>query len=121
MAGLSDFAEAYVLDDILTNAPFWIGLHTADAADDNSGAECVGTSYVRMPVTLTRSGNVLSNSVEVAFPEATTAWGIISHGAVYDAVSSGNQWMNGTALYSKDTSPGDTVLFPIGTLTFTLD
>jgi hypothetical protein len=119
MSGLSTYTEELTLDYLLTLAPFWVGLHTGDPLDDDTGPECVGSGYARIAVTLTRAGSVLSNSNLAIFPESTGSWGTLTHFALYDAVSAGNQIGNYSLAYSKAVDIGEILSFPIGSLTVT--
>lgn len=121
MPGFSDYGEAAMLDWLLTQGPFYVGLHTTDPADDNSGTECAGATYARQAATFTRSGDTISNSGVVTYPESTDSWGTLTHFAVYDAVSGGNQLWNGTLTASKTVEAGETLTFPIGNLTATAE
>lgn len=121
MAGFSDYAEANVLDYLLTQGPFYIALYTSDPTDANVGTECSGTPYTRKVVTLTRAGSVLSNSSTVSFTESTNSWGTITHCALMSALTGGNQWAHSALLYPKVVNAGETLTFPSGSLTFTLD
>ena len=121
MSGMSDFFEQATLDWVLTQGPFYVGLFTSDPADDNSGTECTGTPYARQVATFTRVDSTISNSALITFPESTNSWGVITHFAVFDAVSGGNQLWHGALTASKTVEAGETLTFPSSELTATLD
>jgi hypothetical protein len=63
----------------------------------------------------------VSNAAQLAFPEATGAWGSLTHFAVFDAATAGNIVFYGALTTAKAIADNETLRFPIGNLTFTLD
>jgi len=126
----SDYAEGKVLDHVFGKTAFtqptlYLGVSTADPLDDNSGiAEPVGNGYARVATTGTdwsRAAGVMSNGVEMAFPEATGSQGTLTHFALFDAATAGNQITYGALTVDKAIAAAETLRFPAGNLTFTLD
>lgn len=131
MAGsFADFWEDEVLDHLFgkgvyTPPTIWVGVSTADPADDASGlAEPVGNNYSRVETAGgdwdVASGGAIANAAAITFPEASGAWGLITHFALFDAASAGNMLAHSTVAVSKDTTSGDTLKFNIGDLNVTL-
>ena len=126
----SDYAEGKVLDHVFNLASFtqptlYLVVSTSNPTDAGSGAaEPSGNGYTRVVTSAAswaRTGNVVSNDAELAFPEATGSWGVLTHFALYDASSGGNLIIHGTLTTPKAIAANETLRFPIGNLTFTLD
>lgn len=134
MSSFGNYLENELLDHVFANAAYtapatlYLALSTADPTDDGSGiAEPSGGSYARLAVTnnLTNwpaaSGGSKSNGADFTFATATASWGVISHMAIYDAVTGGNMLAHAALTSSKTIDNGDTVIFETGNLTITLD
>lgn len=135
MAGsFSDYLELKLLDYVFSAAAYtspatlYVGLLTAAPSDSGGGTEVSGNAYARVAVTNNAtnfpaaSAGSKSNGTAITFPQATpSGWGVVTHGAIYDASSAGNliAWFSLTA--SKTVDPLDTVSFAIGALVITLD
>lgn len=64
---------------------------------------------------------MISNVAAVAFPAATPAtWGTVTHGALWDAITTGNMVMHGPLGTSKTVGIGDVFQYAIGALTITV-
>ena len=131
MSSLSNFAEASLLDHLFNLAAYtqptiYIAVSTADPTDNASGlTEPSGNNYSRITTSSsdwTRSVSTVENAVELAFPEATGSWGTITHVALMDALTAGNMIAHtnltggGVAIQANDT-----LRFPAGELTLTMD
>lgn len=133
MGSFSDYLEDEILDHIFMTswaalANVWVGLSTADPLDDASGlAEPVGGAYARVSTAAadwnasTGSPSTVDNANDITFPEASGAWGLITHFALFDAVTGGNMLMHGSLTASKTIGDGDTAKFAAGDLDVTLD
>lgn len=126
----SDYAEGKVLDHVFKLAAFvqptlYLAVSTAAPTDANSGtAEPVGAGYARVATTAASWGRTVSevaNAAELAFPAATGSWGTLTHFALFDAATLGNMVIHGTLAVPKAIAAAETLRFPIGNLTFTLD
>lgn len=127
----SDYAEGKVLDHVFNKAPFtqptlYLAISTANPTDVGSPvtAEPSGNGYLRVAASSSswaRTGNVMENDAELAFPEATGSWGTLTHFALYDASSGGNMIIHGALTTAKAIAANETLRFPAGNLTFTLD
>ena len=114
MAELSDYLENKLLDHVLRGTSYtspttvYVGLYTSDPGDDNSGTEVSGGSYARQSLSVTTaSGGIVTSSADLNFPQATGAWGSISHIGILDALTSGNLLMHTQLTASKDITTGD--------------
>lgn len=116
MSAMSDYLENKFLDHFLgtasTSAPaaVYLSLHTANPADDASGAEVStsGSAYVRKAIAFSAaSSGSATNSGAVEFDTATSSWGTITHIGIWDASSSGNLLFYGALDSSKAIASGD--------------
>ena len=128
MAELSNYLENNLLDHVLRGTSYtspttvFVGLYTSDPGDDNSGAECTGGAYARQILSVTTtSGGIVTSSADVTFPQATDAWGAISHIGLLDAVTAGNLLMHTPLTTSRAIETGDVLKISSGSLTASLD
>lgn len=133
MAGFSDYVERATLRGwmrgtaITLPTGWWIGLYNGDPTDSGAAvSEISGNAYARTAVTFQDvagsgdPGPCKNNSV--TFPTATPgSWGLITHFAIWDAVTAGNMICSGALTASKTVGAGDTLRFPADNLTVTLD
>lgn len=113
---------AFTADAVTRPTTWYLGLFTANPNEDGSGAtEISGGAYVRKAVTFSVTGNLATNTNAVEFPTATAAWGTISHVAVFDASTGGNQIAYAALTTAKTIETGDVIRFPIGDVDITLD
>lgn len=125
---LSNYLEGAVLDHVFNLSPLtapslYVALSTADPGEDASGlAEPAGNGYARVAAaSWSRTDNRVSNSAAVQFPEATGAWGTITHFAVMDAADAGNLLFKGALSPNRDVNSGDTLFFAADGPGLTLD
>ena len=123
----SNYLETEILDHVFAGnaysapATIYIGLHTSNPDEDDSGTEVSGGSYARQSMAFTVSGDTASNSAAVEFPTATASWGTISHVGLYDASTAGNLLAYAALSSSKAIDSGDVFRVPSGDLDITLD
>ncbi len=89
---LSNTAETALLNAFVSLYPtLYLALSTADPGETGSGiAEPSTGGYVRQPVgSVTVSGSMILNNASIAFPIATSAWGTITHVALFTAETGG--------------------------------
>ena len=134
MGSFGDFLENELLDHVFgaeayaAPATLHIALSTADPLDDGSGlTEPSGGAYARATVTnnatewpAATSGSK-TNANQITFPTATGLWGTVTHFAIMDAATGGNEIAHGALTTPKTVDPGDTVSFAAGDITITLD
>ena len=122
----SDTYETLVLKwafnaDAVTRPTTWrLGLFTSDPGE-TGGTEISGNGYARKAVTFTVSGNTATNGSAVEFDAATGSWGTITHVAVFDAATGGNQIAYAALTTAKAINTGDILRFPAGEVDVTLD
>jgi len=126
MSAMSDYLENSFLDHFTgttsTTAPaaVYLGLSTASMNDDNSGTELSGSGYARQAITFASAASAsISNNAAVEFPSATGSWGTVSHWAIYDASTGGNQLFHGSFATAKAIATGDILKVASGALTIT--
>ena len=129
MAGFSNYLETEILDHVFAGNAYtapttlYLALHTADPAEDGSGAEVStsGTAYARQTVTFTVSGNTATTDAAVEYATATANFGTVSHVGVWDASTAGNLLAFAALTSSKTIETGDVFRVPAGDLDITLD
>ena len=127
----ADYLENALLDHLFGKATFTspaihVALSTADPLEDGSGlAEPSGNGYARVataPADWNASASgLVDNLSEITFPQATGAWGTVTHFALFDAATAGNMLLRGALTTSKSIDNGDTAKFAAGDLDVTLD
>ena len=129
MAEMSDYLENKILDYVLRNTADWApaavytALHTADPADDESGAEVSagGYTYARQATAFdaahATTGVTQNTDIETwtKLPACT-----VPHIGIWAAVSSGNLLFHTPVTSSKTVGSGDTISVAVGALTITL-
>jgi hypothetical protein len=128
MAEFTDYLENKIIDHMLRNQAYtppstvYVALFTGATDDTGGGTEVSGGSYARQAVTLgAASGGASSNTADITFPQATAAWGTITHVALMDAETGGNMLMHSPLDESKTVNNGDTFKINAGDLDVTVD
>ncbi len=80
------------------------------------------TDYIRKVITwgTPAAAGAISNTAEVNFGIAGSAWGTITHLAIYDAEAAGNRLWSDEMSASKTIAEGDTFVVSIGDIDLTL-
>lgn len=112
---------AFTGDAVTRPSAWYIALFTTDPGEASGGTEVSGGSYVRQSATFTVTGDTASNSAAIEFPAATASWGAITHVAIVDASTGGNQIAYAALTTSKTIDTGDILRIPAGDLDITLD
>jgi len=127
MAEMSNYLENALINATLRNTSYtsptttYLALYTSDPTDADTGTEISGGSYARQAITFGAPANGTStNSAAVEFPQATADWGIISHVAIRDAVTSGNLLFHTALDASKTINNGDVFKITTGNLSVQL-
>ena len=127
MSEMSNHLENALINAVLRNTSYtsptttYLALYTSDPTDADTGTEITGGSYVRQAITFGAPSNGTStNSAAVEFPQATADWGIISHVAIRDAVTSGNLLFHTALDASKTINNGDVFKITAGNLSVQL-
>ena len=118
---------------------FYVGLLTAACRDSSAGTEVTGGSYARVGVVASLAnmagtqsagstvassgtGGTTSNNGAITFAAPTANWGTITHFAIYDASTAGNQLVCQSLGTSKTVNNGDAApSFAAGALTIQID
>jgi hypothetical protein len=126
---IANIGDAAGLQNSSTAGNFYLALHTADPgeAGDQTTNECTYTSYARVGVARTAggwtvSGNSVSNTALVQFPECTGGSETITHVSV-GMLSSGASVIlySGALTASRSVSSGIQPQFAASALTITED
>ena len=125
----SDYAEAAILDHVFGKSAMaqpqtYLGLTTEDPGEAGAVTEPSGGDYARvevLPSGWVRSGNTVTTSATVSFPEATAPWGTVTHFVICDAPTGGNVLMYAPLDEPKAVSENDILRFVDGSITITLD
>ena len=129
MAEMSDYLENKILDYVLRNTADWAptavytALHTADPADDESGAEVSagGYTYARQQTAFdaahATTGVTQNTNIETwtNLPACT-----VSYIGIWDAATSGNLLFHTAVTSAKTVADGDTISVAVGAITVTL-
>ena len=130
MSSLTDYGEQQILDHLFSLATFtqptiYIGVSTADPTEAGTGlSEPSGNGYARIQTAAsdwTRNTSTVSNAVQLSFPEATGPWGTITHAVLTDAATGGNIIAFAPLATARSIVQNDTLRFPVGDITFSLD
>lgn len=132
----NDFLRNSVLNNVFgataftPSATLYLGLSTAPIADDGTGVtEPGGGGYARLEVTnnktnwstATGADNRVNNLIELTFPEATGAWGTVTHFFLSDAATGGNILVSGALSATKTLDVGDVARFSPGNISIAID
>ncbi len=127
MSEMSNYLETKILDYVLRDTADWapatvyLALHTADPAEDASGAEVSGGSYARQAcafdATHATGGNTANTSAEsfTGMPACT-----VTHIGIWDHASAGNLLFYTDVTANKTVTSGDTISVAAGAITITL-
>lgn len=143
MAGMSDYLEQALLNELFRNANFavpttYIALLTADPTDAGTmtgEVSAAGSAYARLlvnkdgvtspywaaPADNGAGGYKVVNTQDLNFAVATANWGTITHIAIMDAVTGGNMLFSGALGASKLIQTNDKLTIPATTLVVNLD
>lgn len=109
------------------NANLFLALHTADPGEVGSlAAEATYTSYARIAVARTVggwtvSGDTVSNTTLVQFPQCTGGSNVITHVSICTAITGGSIVISGALNSSLTVSNLIQPQFAIGAISFILD
>lgn len=128
--GIGTFLADAVLDHIFKNTAYdttaniHISLSKANPGDAAAGMdEPSGGNYARVnhDVYDVSSAGATENDGAITFPQASTAWGTVTHFAMFDASSAGNLLFYGELDNARAIGQNDTPSFGSGALDVTLD
>jgi len=128
--GIATFLANAVLDHIFgntaydTTATIYVSLSKANPTDTGSGfVEHVGDNYARVAHNTwdASSGGATENDGAITFPQASAAWGTVTHFAMWDDSAAGNLLFYGTLDNARNIGQNDTPSFADGALDITMD
>lgn len=121
MSAASNYLENKLLDHFLGTAeftmpnPVYCSLHSADPAEDASGAEISGNGYARQQMDFdAASAGSAANSADTDFTASGGSWPTITHWAIWDAPSGGNMLVYGAFAASRDIADTETFRIDAG-------
>ena len=121
MSEMSDFLENALLDHALgtsaLSAPtnVYLALFTSDPTDDGSGTEVSGNGYARQLMVMgSASGGIASNTAAESFTASGGNFGVVTHAAIFDALTAGNLLFHTPLDASETVNDGGTLTFAIG-------
>lgn len=129
MAGFSDYLEDKILNWLkgtaMGTAPsaVYVGLFSSAPTDAGAGTEVTTMIRTAGRVAVTFgavSGGSMANSAIVDFGDAAGG-ATVTHFAIFDAASAGNQLANGALTAAKTVVAGNAVSFAVGALTIAVD
>ena len=112
---------AFTSGSVTRPTAWYLGLFTAAPGEAGGGTEVSGGAYAREAVTFSVSGDAATNTAAIEFAVATADWGTITHVAVFDASTGGDQIAYAALTTSKTIATGDVLRVPAGDLDITLD
>lgn len=131
MANISNYLEEAILNAVFRGQPFqspaavYVALYLNDPTDQDVGTEVSGGDYARQQVIFAapvqEDGKaVIKNAEEVAFPVATSDWGLITHVGIRDAAVGGNLLYYGPLQNPREILENDRLKWLAGDLVLTL-
>lgn len=135
MAGLSDYAEAIILNCLLRgqtysgvpNTSLYLALFTQDPNDIGTSYEASGGWYARKTTgawaqpAVAGNGYSTNNSTAITFNAVTGSTVTISHIGIFDAATGGNLLFSAPMTSTKTLQVGDVLSFAGSTINITLD
>lgn len=129
MGSFSNYLENELLDHVFgvgayTPPTVYVALSKADPTDAGTGiAEPSGNSYARVAHASwnAAANRSIDNNGAVTFPQATGAWGTLTHWALFDALNGGNMLAHGTLSASKSVVNGNTPSIASGEIDLSLN
>ena len=130
MSALSNYLEGKIIDHFLRNVPvsspteIYLALFESDPTDAGTGTETSYDGYARQLSTWGAPVDGLTrNTSLITFPANGNASAdvILTHGALFDAVSGGNMFIHGPLATPKTVAVGELLFFAVDALGFQLN
>lgn len=125
-SNITDYLANKLLDHFMGEADYtapadvWLALFTTATNNSGGGTEVTGGSYARVQITAAMlaaaASRAITNTSAITFPQATAAWGDITHLAIMDAATSGNMLAQGSATTTQTISTNNIYTVPVGDL-----
>jgi hypothetical protein len=122
----TSYTDNKLIDHLLGSGTYtkpsalYVALFIGDPTSGGTEISTSGSAYARQSTAFTIAANVATNTAALEWAPATTAWGSITHVAIYDALSSGNQLVTAALTSTKTIGIGDVLRIPISQLSVTL-
>jgi len=122
----TSYTDAALLGHLLGSTTYtkpsalYVALFVGDPLAGGVEVSTSGTGYARQSGTFSVATNVATNASNIEYSAATTAWGTITHVAIYDAMAAGNQLVTAALTTAKTISVGDILRIPTSDLSVTL-
>lgn len=100
---------------------WYVGLFTAAPSEAGGGTEVAGGAYGRQTATFSATGNLATNTAAIEWPTAGSAWGTLTHIAIFDAATAGTMLAYAPLTAAKIIDTGDVFRIPAGDLDITID
>lgn len=100
---------------------WYVGLFTAAPGEAGGGTEVVGGAYGRQTATFSVTGNLATNAAAIEWPTAGSAWGTLTHIAIFDAATAGTMLAYAPLTAAKTIDTGDVFRIPASDLDITID
>jgi hypothetical protein len=123
----TDYFEARIVAHMLAGEAFtpastyYVALFTVAPGEATAGTEATGGSYARQSFTFSRTGSVAANTSVIEFPVSTADRGNIVAVGFFDAATDGNLCGYHVLSTARQYNVGQTLRFPVGTLTSSVD
>lgn len=122
----TSYADNKLIDHLLGSGTFtkpagtYVALFIGDPASGGTEVSTSGSAYSRQAATFTITSNAATNAAQLNWSAATSAWGTITHIAIFDAITSGNRLVDAQLSNSKTIGIGDVLQILAGDLDVTL-
>lgn len=122
----SSYADNKLIDHLLGSGTYtkpaskYVALYVGDPAGSGTEISTSGTGYARQSAAFTITTNSATNTSQLTWSTATANWGTITHVAIYDAVTAGNQLVTSALSSSRTVNTSDTLRILASNLTVTL-
>lgn len=136
MAGLSDYAEANMLNALLRGTNFVaplttslrLALFTADPTDAGNLNEVASGGWYTRQLTgaftapsPSGTAQMSGNAASITFPAVTGSAVTVTHIGIFDAATAGNMLFSSAMITQKTLQPGDVLSFAPGTIVASVD
>ena len=98
----------------------YVALYVGNPAAGGTEVSTSGSAYARLSSVFTVVSNVATNTSDLQWPTATSAWGAITHTAIFDAATGGNMLVTAPLEATKTIGSGDILRIAASNLTITL-
>ena len=127
MSALSDYLEDKLAKHMIGTpytapAALYLALFTDSPGEDASGTEVTEAAYARIDLTASgitdNADGTLQNTAQLVSAAAGATWGLITHMAIFDALTTGNMLWHGAVGVPKTVDTGDRFVQDAGNLVF---